>query len=683
MVKEKKEKKKRNHLPFRLNILFLTVFLAFSILILRLGFVQIVEGQDYQDKVQQTKQKKTTLDSARGKIVDADGKVLADNQAELAVVYIRKPGTSSEENLVTARKLAKLISMDTSKVTPRDEKDYVILTHYKDLKKALAENLSKSELLKFEKKPNDAYDLLVSRIDEKALADISKDEMEVIAIKRELDQSTDLTPHFVKKGLSKEELALVGEHLGDFNGKIDTAVASKRKYPNGDYFFLGQVKDIPQLSVDSYLAKGYNRNDKVGVSNLEQEYEDVLRGIPTQLSFTTQNGQPVDVPAKTEGQRGYDIQLTLNSKLQDKVGKILEKEVSHTKSKFPQGQLDSAYAVVMDPNTGGILAMSGREIDHSTGKYENTSSGTIYKAFAMGSAVKGATVLAGYQNNAIEPYFNDMPIVFKNGRSFSSFTSNIGTVTPETALEHSSNVYMGKVASNMAGFTLTPEGNHYKLKGSAGPRFRKAFKTLREVYGQVGLGVETGVDLPFESTGYEGPIPDFPGIILQFAIGQYDTYTPLELAQYASTIANGGYRIAPHLLKSIHSSTDDQKGLGQTIYDYDPKVLDHVKNTAEEIQHVQKGFYLVTHAQGGTAYALGHGDNVKYKIAAKTGTAQINAEIDPNFYNKSLVAYAPYDNPKIAVAVVVPKIKNGETNLNIAQDIFAEYDKLTNGAITK
>ncbi len=162
---------------------------------------------------------------------------------------------------------------------------------------------------------------------------------------------------------------------------------------------------------------------------------------------------------------------------------------------------------------------------------------------------------------------------------------------------------------------------------------------------------------------------------MQFAIGQYDTYTPLELAQYGSTIANGGYRLAPHFLDSVHAPTNDVSKLGPTIYKYEPKVLNHIKINQHDLDRIHKGFYLVTHAAEGTAAPLGHGDNVKYKIAAKTGTAQIDDK-DLSLYNKTLVSYAPYDNPQVVVAVVVPSIKSGEPNLSIASDIYKAYYNL-------
>ncbi len=421
MEKEEKKKKKRSHLPLRLNLVFLTVFLAFSILILRLGVVQIVNGQDYKDKLKATKNTTTKLDSARGKIYGTNLKVMADNQAELAVVFIRKPDS---DTLKIAKKLAGYIDMDTSKVTDRDKKDYYILTHYDKLADAYKDKLTAAELKKYQKSADKKDQLLRDRITSKDLASLSKQDMKIIAIKRELDQSSNLTPHFIKKGLSEKELALIGEHLNEFNGSIDTAVASKRKYPNGDYFFLGHVKDIPAQQVNEYLAKGYNRNDKVGVSNLEKQYEDVLRGIPTELSFTTKNGQPVNIPTKKEGQRGDDLELTINTKLQSEVGKILEKNIKQTlATTSDNSKFNSAYAIVMDPHTGGVLSISGRTLNKSTGKFENSSSDTIYSQFEMGSAVKGATEAAGYQTNNMPALFNDKPIHLDNkGHTFRSYT---------------------------------------------------------------------------------------------------------------------------------------------------------------------------------------------------------------------------------------------------------------------
>jgi cell division protein FtsI/penicillin-binding protein 2 len=230
---------------------------------------------------------------------------------------------------------------------------------------------------------------------------------------------------------------------------------------------------------------------------------------------------------------------------------------------------------------------------------------------------------------------------------------------------------MGTIAAKMAGFHITDKGPYYLARVSTGSKFIKAFKTLRDAYGQFGLGVHTGVDLPYEATGYQGPTPKEGGLIMQFAIGQYDTYTPLQMAQYVSTIANGGYRLAPHFLKSIHYPGRQPNHIGPTEYQYKTKILNKIPNTPSQFQTVHKGFYLVTHGAGGTAKMLGW-YWPQYHIAAKTGTAQVG-KIGSGRNNKTLVAFAPYKNPQVAISVVVPDILGEPTNLYIGGNIIQAY----------
>ncbi|MCE7699558.1 MAG: hypothetical protein K8E24_012375, partial [Methanobacterium paludis] len=340
---------------------------------------------------------------------------------------------------------------------------------------------------------------------------------------------------------------------------------------------------------------------------------------------------------------------------------------------------NSAYAVVMNPRTGAILALGG-EI-YQNGKFTDAGNGAIDSQFAMGSAVKGATELTGYRYHAIPQYFRDMQIKLPGTNNYfkSWEVGGLGTLSPEQALQFSSNVFMAKIASNLAGIALTPSGGEYVAQFPTvnNPRFIQAVSEMRNGYAQVGLGVKTGIDLPTEGTGYNGGMPSTPGLIQQFAIGQFDTYTPLEMAQYISTIANGGYRVQPHLLDSIHSPSNDPQQLGSTIYSFKTQILNSVDNTASDIKRVQKGLYLVTHGSStlSTGYDLGHGANVKYKIAAKTGTAQIS-QSNKNLYNETLISYAPYDNPQIAVVDVVPSVETGKQNHQIALSIYQAYDKL-------
>jgi len=182
------------------------------------------------------------------------------------------------------------------------------------------------------------------------------------------------------------------------------------------------------------------------------------------------------------------------------------------------------------------------------------------------------------------------------------------------------------------------------------------FSELRSYYSQFGLGVSTGIDLDNESTGVQGG-SDVPGTALDLGIGQYDTYTPLQLVQYTSAIANGGYRIKPQLVKEIRKPTIKTDEIGGTQHSFEPDVLNRITMKEEYIKDVQSGFKRVTQEQGGTGYAAFHTAN--YNPAGKSGTAQAYEKNpsggDPiKVNNSNFVAFAPANNPEIAVAVVVP-----------------------------
>ena len=695
-----KKKKKKSHIPFRLNILFLLIFFAFSTLVLRLGYVQIVKGQTYTEKLEATRNVVTTVSSPRGLIYDSEGKILAGNESSYALVFTRKPGFSTSQDkdkydfVDMAEQLNQYINvrtvkdvpdgvLSTKQVTERELKDFYIAIH----PEIYDEKLTKAELDAADKNGDkgtkDAYQKVIDRMTDQDTGKLSEEELKVAAIWRKLVQATELTPTIITTQLTDEEMAEIGENLDQFHGMIDTTVAAKRDYPNGQFFFLGNVKEIPKHQDDNYKADGYNLNDLVGTSNLEEQYESVLRGVPSTFKFTKDSsGQVVGNPVETEGRRGNDIQLTVNLDLQKQVGKIIESKIKYAKGPgFGNRELTSAYAVVMDPHTGGVLAAVGRTLDPSTGKFTDTSSATVLNGFEIGSAAKPATLLTGYRNNAVPSILTDKPIVYaKGGGSFKSW-STIGTITPEEALQQSSNIFMARIAGNMAGIHYNDIGSAYQASGAVGPQFINAFKTMRDGYAMFGLGTNTGVDLPYESTGYEGAIPENFGIIHQFAIGQYDQYTPLQMAQYVSTIANGGYRVAPHFLESIHSPGNDPSKLGATIDTYKPKVLNTIPNTDEQFNVVYDGMKMVAQTRKGTAHWLGYDssqgtDYSPYKIAAKTGTAQIDMN-DPELYNETLIAYAPYDDPQIAVAVVVPKMRSSSINSTIGGDIIKYYfDKI-------
>lgn len=214
-------------------------------------------------------------------------------------------------------------------------------------------------------------------------------------------------------------------------------------------------------------------------------------------------------------------------------------------------------------------------------------------------------------------------------------------------------------------------GGEYNYKYNHSVSFnREAFQEMRNYFNQFGLGVSTGIEFPYEGTGYKGTDP-VAGNLLDFTIGQYDTYTTMQLAQYVSAIANDGYRVKPHFLKEIHNPLAFEERLGPVFETTTTEVINRVEMNDDYIARVQEGFRQVYQEHGGTAYSEFGGK--KYNPAGKTGTAENSVDGDYT-ENLTFVGYAPFDNPEIAFAIVVPHTGKGEhVNIKIGERIMDAY----------
>ncbi|MFJ7975053.1 peptidoglycan D,D-transpeptidase FtsI family protein [Peribacillus sp. NPDC096379] len=668
-----KEKKKKTHVPLRLNLLFFAVFLLFSVLILRLGLVQIVYGDDYKREIERTEEVTVNNPVPRGKMYDRNLKVMVDNEPLNAITYTRSQGTKATEMLDTAEKLAKLIDKETDKITVRDRKDFWILKH-PDEAEAKITDADRKKVTEGELEQKDLYKLQIERITEKEINSFTDPELEVLAIYREFSSGYALTPQIVKnKDVTEEEFARVSENLDSMPG-VNITTDWDRTYAFGQTLksVLGKVSSsdegLPSEKLDYYLSRGYSRNDRVGKSYIELQYEDVLQGNKAKVkNITDKGGNVVESQIISEGQRGKDLVLTVDMDLQQAIENEIEKQLLQAKKAGNTKFLDRAFVVLMDPKTGEILTMAGKQyaIDKETGKptINDYALGNISSSYTVGSSVKGATILTGYQTGAIQPnrYFYDRPLLIKNTPQKKSY-SNMGNINDLTALKKSSNVYMFLTAIAIAGAEYSPNRGL-----NIGP---KDFDTMRHSFVQFGLGARTGIDLPNEMTGFVGQDTNNPGKLLDFAIGQYDTYTPMQLAQYVSTIANGGYRMEPHIVKEIHDPVDDNTQLGAVFNEITPKVLNKLDMKDSWIDRVQTGFKMVAMEKGGTAYKYFGGKNKAYTVAAKTGTAQAFYD-GPNkdkykglqaTMSLSMVGYAPAENPEVAFAVVVPWAYQGHSS---------------------
>ncbi|TDQ41702.1 peptidoglycan D,D-transpeptidase FtsI family protein [Aureibacillus halotolerans] len=674
----KKRKKKRKQLSFRLNILFFVIFLLFSVLILRLGVLQIVHGEEYERSLNRTVNTTVNTPVPRGKIYDSNYNVLVNNKPLYAITYTRDKNTSNEQLLELAKKLSTLIEKPDEDVNLRDEKDYWIITRPEKAREKIATEIEAGEL-----EAGDLYQLQLERITAEDLASINGQEREVMAIYRELAGGYDLVPQNIKiEDVKKEEYARVSEHLAELPG-IHTTVNWERNYTQDGMLrsVIGSVSSsetgLPREQLDYYLARGYSRNDRVGTSYLEAQYEDVLQGQKKQVVNTLEDGEVVATKVVTEGKRGKDLVLSIRSQLQKEVEQIVEEEMLQSKQ-GPHGSSQYAnevYATMLNPNTGEVYAMVGKKFSRNeNGEIEfiDNPLGVTNNAYAMGSTVKGASVLAGLESGVIHhgEVIDDRPININDDDEKSSY-KYLGYNNEIQALQKSSNVYMFHIAMRMGEYNYRPyESAPFNNPG--------AYEEVRNYFAQFGLGVDTGIDLPTESSGYTGR-DRIIGLLMDMMIGQYDTYTTMQLGQYVSTIANGGYRIQPRLVKEIREPTLSGDGSpGPLIQRFEPNILNKIEMSDTNLGYVQQGFHMAFHTAEGTADE--HFADRPYNAAGKTGTAE--ADNSGNFYNLTLIGYAPYDNPQVAFAIAVPGISDSDPiSKDIGQrmmDAFFNYGDYAN-----
>lgn len=657
----------------RLNILFLIVFLLFSALILRLGLVQIVNGEEYEEELTHVSNQTALVDAPRGLMFDSFGNVIVDNAMELSVTYTNPGNQKQDEMLELAEKLSEYIDVDTENLRFRDKQEYFYINLEVKERQALIEDIEYAE-----DDETSEYQRIIDQITEEMVSHYSAEEEQIIAIFSHMLRGSNGSPQRIKQSISEEEAHVLSEHL-DRLPHIDLQRDSSREYVYGDTLktLFGSVGSIPSDDIDQYLTQDYQRSDLVGVSYLEAQYEEALRGQKAEISRTQTkqgSGPAESIVEEKQGSRGNDLVLSIDMEYQQLVDEIVEKEVTANRGRFIRDA--SAFAVVMNPKTGDILAMSGYQ-DPTDGEASFNPLATVNNAYEFGSVVKGASVLAGMEEGVVSPgtVINDRPLEFADTPIKRSVT-NHGPIDMGTALERSSNVYMFDIAMRMGDYTYNPSLSRSERRLFGTSTANDVLDRSRYYFNQFGLGGPTGVDLPSESTGMVGNLLE-PGASLDFMIGQFDTYSTLQLGQYISTIANDGVRMRPRLVKEIKEPSPNGED-SVVLRQIQPEVLNTVDMSQDQINTVQNGFRRVVNGRLGTARTI----NTDVPIAAKTGTAQTTIGVGEGDQrtsykanNVSFVGYAPYDDPEIAFAVIAPGMSvppAGTSTSKIAQNISQE-----------
>jgi penicillin-binding protein A len=654
---KKRYKEIKGIIDKRYNILILIIISIVIILFTNLFYLQIIKREHYLQRVLSLSDRIIKGDTApRGRIYDRNGVLIVDNKPNKIISYKKQLGVSSSVEINLAYKVANMIDVNYSNLTERQLKNFWIKQNIGDANLKIKDE--EWTLLKERKLSNtDINKLIFERITDEDLKDYNELDKEAAYIYHLMNIGYSYSEKVIKKSnITEDEYAKIAENQHLLNG-FTTRLDWNREYIYDSVLksVLGNVstteQGIPFEMKDYYLEKGYSLNDRVGTTGIEFQYENYLRGIKDEFQLLKDGSFKI----VNEGQRGNDIVLTIDIELQKEVERIIEENLIKAKGEFNTEYFDKTFVIISNPQTGEILAMSGKQVVKKDDEYiiYDYTPGIYTYSVVAGSSVKGASHIVGYNNNALKigEIRDDACIKIASTPLKCSYRYS-GIINDVTALKVSSNVYQFHTAIKLGKATYS-----YNQPLSID---KKAFEIYRNTFKEFGLGIKTGIDLPNESLGYSGS-STLSGHLLDFAIGQYDTYTPIQLSQYINTIANDGIRLQPFLLKEVKND----------LFTSSPIVLGKVNTKEEYIKRVQEGFIEVM-KPGGTGFGL---IDLKHLPSGKTGTSESfidtnnDGKIDTQTISNTYVAYAPSDNPKVSFTVVSPDVTHPGSKINYTSPV--------------
>ena len=626
-------KRNTNSMKSRRYFYYILVIFLFCILGVRLISIR-ASKEEYQEKLLAKTEVYVSGSSApRGSILDTNGNVLVDNIGVKTIYYNKIKGINIEDEIEIAKKLADILTIDAAGT--KALKDYWLVTNSNGKSLITEEEYKLLEERKLTN--NDITDLKYERITEEMLNSFSDIEKKAAHIYSLMNDGYVYSKKEILKDVSESEYAKVIEsNIPGITGELSW----ERIYLYGDTLknIFGSIGLIPEERKEEYLSSGYELTDTVGLSYLEYEYEEYLKGTKAEYLVNSDN----TLTLVSEEKRGNDLVLSIDINLQLKVEEIIKDKII-LGDKYPNTDYyKDSYALVSDPNNGSILAIAGirRNDDES---WSDISLNTINKSFTIGSAVKGATIAVGYKYGLIEmdKYITDSCVKLYLVPEKCSF-KNLGRINDLTALAYSSNYYQYLIAIGLTGNTYKP---NIKLNAT-----EEHFNIYRNMLASFGLGVKTEIDLPGEQTGIIGKtIAD--DLLLNLAIGQYDTYTPVEVLQYINSLATGK-RTALSLMKEIKSNDD-------VILNNESTVLNEIELEQVYLDRIREGLKLVLSEGTGRIYV-----DKSINAAGKTGTSESfydsnsDGSVDVATITSTFAGYFPSDNPKFSVVVITPNISH-------------------------
>ena len=619
-----------NSMKKKINLLMMITYISFLVIIGRLFYLQVIDNNYYLEKLSNKTNKIVYEDSSlRGRIYDKNNNLLVDNGLILTIIYQKE---DDYDEIKLAYEISKKLELDYTKLTKSYLKDFYIMEHEDIINKRINET-DKNKYLKRLITKDEYYKIKKDLVNDDDLSIYNDIDKKAIYLYYLMHHGYSYMEKIIKENCSIEEFMYFSENAHNLHG-FSTKYSYGRVYPYNDTFksILGNVGSVPEENKDYYLSHGYTINDKVGLSNIEFIYDDYLKG--TKNMYLIKNNEKILIK---EGEKGNDLVLTIDINLQKMVDDILSIEVKRAKSALNTKYYSHSYVLITD-TLGRVLSMNGKEIVN--GKVIDVAIGNVTDTVTAGSVVKAASMIVGFDTGAIKigEVMKDECIKIKDTPKKCSIYT-MGYVNDIDALAKSSNVYQFKTALKV-GKGKYQYNKSIKIDNGA-------FDTYRDYFARFGLGVSTGIEFPNESLGYKGNKRN-PGLLMNFAIGQYDTYTNIQLNQYISTIGRDGKRYKMHLVDKIIDNSGN-------ITEIKPEILSELNIKKEYLERVKKGLRAVIDYGSGKSYT-------NINASGKTGTSESfydsnnDGKIDKETISTNFVMYAPSNNPKYAISINSPNI---------------------------
>jgi penicillin-binding protein 2 len=679
-IMARRNEEKKPHLDRYIVLAIFIIFITVAI-ILQLVQHQLINGASFLAQSSYRILAEGEIYAARGNIYDRNGVPIAGSRMGYSVQYVDVKMTNAEKN----RMLLDLIDLleKNGETTRSRLPEYLRVEPVRfmtdDSKKFISRIVLDKDDAPYVITADQALRYMRQTTFEIDASYTEADAWKIMQFRYEIlmNQPGVSNPMVLAQDVSPLTIAEIEERSSEFRG-VSSYIRPYREYYNAEAIshilgYIGAISDEDLLDWSTQFPDAtYSKNDIVGRSGIERAAEQMLRGVNGSISKEVDgNGKTTDYTLMKEPQPGKDVYLTIDLDLQKVAVESLARNIERIRrmgGKKNFGDANAGAVVAIDVKTGEVLAMASFP-DYDPNTFLNGTNEQIQAlltdenratwnratmgAYPPGSTYKPLIAVAALESGIITPDKKvNSPYIEEIGNmKFTNLEGNQGYINLEKALATSSNMYFYKVG------VQTGIDNIVK--------YAKAF----------GFGERTGIEIADDvgslaSREFKRKYYDedwYPANTAMASIGQlYNAFTPLQIANYVATVANDGKRYTPHLIRMAVAQD------GEITYEAKDTFV-QVPVSIENIRAVKKGMVAVANSNDGTAVSIFR--DFPFQVAGKTGTSETGRESTSSSHGL-FICYAPYDDPQIAVAVVVEHGVWGAYTAPIARDVMMAYFRL-------